>query len=241
MMSKDPLQIAIGEIGVTESPSGSNRTKYGKWYGLDGQPWCMMFVQWCFDQAGYKLPHRSASCSELLNWYKKYQPEAVHEWPEPRDIVIYNFGHTGIVEKVNYATITAIEGNTSPGSAGSQDNGGGVYRRERSIPLAKAYIRPFTNYTFEEDNNMNARERDIMNEAFKDALNKYHEEQLKERRDNDCGSWSREAREYAISSGLFVGSGTTPDGQPNYMWEDFVTREQVAQLFYRFAQRNGLV
>ena len=36
------------------------------------------------------------------------------------------------------------------------------------------------------------------------------------------GQWSREAREYAISSGLFAGSGTTPDGQPNYMWEDLL-------------------
>mgnify|MGYP006922429214 CR=1 FL=1 len=55
------------------------------------------------------------------------------------------------------------------------------------------------------------------------------------------GQWSKEAREYAVSTGLFAGSGTTPDGQPNYMWEDLLTREQVAQLFYRFAQQNRLI
>ena len=32
------LAIARKQLGVTESPAGSNRTKYGKWMGLDGQP-----------------------------------------------------------------------------------------------------------------------------------------------------------------------------------------------------------
>ena len=62
----------------------------------------------------------------------------------------------------------------------------------------------------------------------------------KDLRDNDSGAWSQEARDFAVSIGLFAGSGTTPDGQPNFMWEDLLTREQCAQLFFRFAQRNGL-
>lgn len=70
------------------------------------------------------------------------------------------------------------------------------------------------------------------NQMFRAAMDDYR----KELRDNDSGQWSKEAREYAVASGLFAGSGTTPDGQPNYMWEDLLTREQVAQLFFRFAQ-----
>ena len=61
-----------------------------------------------------------------------------------------------------------------------------------------------------------------------------------ELRDNDCGSWSKEAREWAIATGLFAGGDPLPDGTPNYMWPDMPSREQIAQLFYRFAQRNGL-
>ena len=41
-MAEDVLKIAARELGNTESPSGSNRTKYGAWYGLDGNPWCML-------------------------------------------------------------------------------------------------------------------------------------------------------------------------------------------------------
>ena len=48
------------------------------------------------------------------------------------------------------------------------------------------------------------------------------------------------AREWAIRVGLFAGNGTTADGQPNYMWDSPLTREQAAQLFYRFAQDHGL-
>lgn len=230
-MARDVLDVARGELGNTESPAGSNRTKYGRWMGLDGQPWCMSFVQWCYAQAGRPLPFRTGSCSALLNWYRKNRPECIVDAPQPRDIIIYNFGHTGIVESPAGGTITAIEGNTSPGDTGSQDNGGGVFRRTRSRSLVKAYIRP---YEVEKEDDM---DQEKFNQMFKAAMDAYR----KELRDNDSGQWSREAREYAISSGLFTGSGTTPDGEPNYMWEDLLTREQVAQLFYRFAQQHGLV
>ena len=141
-MNRRALDIARRELGSTESPAGSNRTKYGKWLGLDGQPWCMSFVQWCFDQAGAPLPCRTGSCSALLRWYRANQPERVAQDPMPGDIVIYRFGHTGIVESASGSDVTAIEGNTSPGQGGSQDNGGGVFRRTRKRSLAEAYIRP---------------------------------------------------------------------------------------------------
>lgn len=136
------LSYARTELGITESPAGSNRTRYGKWYGLDGQPWCMMFVQWVFHQAGMPLPYKTASCSALLNWYRKNRPGSVVKAPKSGDIVIYNFGHTGIVESMDAGTITAIEGNTSPGTAGSQSNGGMVCRRTRKRSTVTAYIRP---------------------------------------------------------------------------------------------------
>ena len=69
--------------------------------------------------------------------------------PAPRDIIIYNFGHTGIMESVGTGAVTAIEGNTSPGTAGSQSNGGMVCRRTRGMSLVTAYIRP--DYEKEED------------------------------------------------------------------------------------------
>jgi cell wall-associated NlpC family hydrolase len=58
------LDIARAELGTIESPAGSNKVKYSTWYGLTG-PWCVMFVMWCYQQAGVELPIRTASCSAL--------------------------------------------------------------------------------------------------------------------------------------------------------------------------------
>ena len=183
-MAEDVLKIAAGELGNTESPANSNRTKYGKWYGLDGQPWCMMFVQWCFNQAGLTLPHRTANCSDMLSWYRTYAPERIVAMPQPRDIIIYNFGHTGIVESAAATTVTAIEGNTSAGDSGSQSNGGGVFRRTRSKSLVTAYIRPFDKY--EEDNDM----------VYYKTL-------------ADVPSWYKAAVQKAISKGALIGTSST--------------------------------
>ena len=43
------LKRAITQLGTVESPSGSNKQKYGSWYGMNGQPWCAIFVTWCFE------------------------------------------------------------------------------------------------------------------------------------------------------------------------------------------------
>ena len=222
-MSADVLSIAAGELGNTEHPANSNRTKYGKWYGLDGQPWCMMFVQWCYAQAGKPLPCRTASCSQLLNWYRRFQPERVLSGsPQRGDVVLYNFGHTGILERDSGGTVTVIEGNTSPGDRGSQNDGGGVYRRTRKKTQVTAYIRPFDQ---EEDDDMD-----------KETFKRMWLELRQELRDNDSHAYSREARDWAVRTGLVRGGEPLPDGSPNYMWEDLLTREQLVTLLYRFSQ-----
>ena len=86
----------------------------------------------------------------------------------------------------------------------------------------------------EEDDDMDQTKFD---EMFVAAMAEYR----KKLRDNDSGDWSQKAREWAVSVGLFAGNGTLDNGEPNMMWEDFLTREQAAQLFYRFAQQHGLV
>lgn len=54
--------------------------------------------------------------------------------------------------------------------------------------------------------------------------------------DNDCGAYSQEAREWAISKGLIAGNGTMINGSPNCMWQDFLTREQFVTVLHRFYQ-----
>lgn len=64
-------------------------------------------------------------------------------------------------------------------------------------------------------------------------------EMRKDLQDNDAGSWSEAARQWAVSTGLINGNGTTINGEPNCMWADFLTREQLVTVLYRFAQMMG--
>lgn len=84
----------------------------------------------------------------------------------------------------------------------------------------------------EEDDDM---DQSKFNEMFKEAMRAYR----KELQDNDCGAWSEAARQWAIENGIIAGGETGPDGKPNYMWADTLTREQAVMLLYRFAQFMG--
>lgn len=138
------LQIARWQLGVQESPAGSNRVKYAEEYGLNGYAWCMMFVWWVFHEAGFNL-RKTASCTELTNAYKK-AGQWVTENFKPGDIVMYDFSgrkriteHCGIVVEAGDGEVTVIEGNTDPGD---DANGGCVMERRRSLALVTGACRP---------------------------------------------------------------------------------------------------
>lgn len=79
-------------------------------------------------------------------------------------------------------------------------------------------------------------EEDMDVKRFGELLDEFR----KELQDNDSGKWSAPAREWAVSQGLVAGDGTKIDGEPNYMWQDFLTREQFVTVLYRFAQVMGM-
>lgn len=147
MTAEKVLAVARGELGEKESPANSNRTKYGKWFGLDGYAWCMMFVMWVFAQVGALklLPKRTASCGDLMRAAKAAGCWVTKDY-RPGDVVIYDFpggaatDHTGIIEKVTLTGVVAIEGNTS--QAGSQSNGGMVCRKTRPYSQIVGVVRP---------------------------------------------------------------------------------------------------
>lgn len=64
---------------------------------------------------------------------------------------------------------------------------------------------------------------------FISAMNKYRGDL----QDNDASSYSKEAREWAKGTGLVAGGS---DKSFNGMWEDFISREQVCAILYRFAK-----
>jgi len=145
------LAEARGHVGTSEYPPGSNRTEYGEWYGMDGNPWCAMFVTYC-DQKGarptdsFKRGSRYAYVPYLLSDARSgaYGLSVTNE-PRPGDLVIYDWesngepDHIGIYEGgAGGNQFTAIEGNTS---IDNNSNGGQVMRRTRSKGSGVYFVR----------------------------------------------------------------------------------------------------
>lgn len=144
----DILKVAKAEIGTKEAPT--NNVKYNTWYygrvvSGNNYAWCMAFVQWVFNEAGMKLPLKTASCTALMDYAKKNGVWVTSGY-RAGDIILYQFDkdanadHVGICESATSTTVTCIEGNTS--TNGSQSNGGEVCRKVRKNNLVMGAYRP---------------------------------------------------------------------------------------------------
>lgn len=81
---------------------------------------------------------------------------------------------------------------------------------------------------------VNSRLKGSDNDMDKQTFAKLFNEYRTELQDNDSDAYSKEAREWALSTGLIQGSGKDVNGDPNGMWKDFLTREQLVTVLYRF-------
>ncbi len=139
-------------VGTTESPPGSNKTRFGEHFGMNGVAWCAEFI---WDGLAHHLDveHvKSAYTPTVADWYKQRGRGFAADANARRgDLVFFDFPdsknriqHIGIVvsNDPGSGTLKTIEGNTSSGSGGSQDNGGGVFRRSRPYSMAVYYGRP---------------------------------------------------------------------------------------------------
>lgn len=219
MTAEKILEIAKREIGTVEH--SGNRTKYGKAYGMDGVYWCMIFVWWCFAQAGASTlfygGDKCASCSQLMNWAKAQKKWVTGDY-RAGDVLIYDFpgnaiktDHTGICEAWDGNYATAIEGNTSSGISGSQANGDGVYRKRRP----KAHIVGAYRPDYEEDT--------MSYEDFKKYMEQYRAEQGKK----PVSSWAKAAWDKLTKRGITDGS------RPG----DLITREEAIVLLDRMGKK----
>jgi cell wall-associated NlpC family hydrolase len=145
--------IAKSQLGYKET--GNNDTMYGKWYGLNNNPWCAMFVSWCFSQAGLPTTVAAqtrkgfASCDAGLKWFVKQNKMVPVGKAQKGDIVFYQFDtdaqpdHVGIVAKNDGKKfLWCYEGNTTDNTKGSQSNGDGVYLKKRAYSLVMGVARP---------------------------------------------------------------------------------------------------
>lgn len=155
------VALAKAELGVKESPAGSNKTKYGAWFGLDGKAWCGMFVSYIYAMAGAMLGRIDflkgyAGCDAGVKFFKTTGQLVSKENVQPGDIVFFDWqqdaktDHTGIfmrhIDENFFESIegnTAISGSTDPREVAKHDsNGGGVMLRKREYRHVVLFAHP---------------------------------------------------------------------------------------------------
>lgn len=151
------IKTALGEVGYLEKASNTylddktknagkaNYTKYGKWYGINPDAWCAMFVSWCAAQAGAgDIIPRHASCTLGIEAFKRlgrWKPRKSY-MPKPGDIIYFGTAsgapqHVGIVWAVTGGRVYTVEGNTSAGEDVVIANGGAVAEKNYALTNAR--------------------------------------------------------------------------------------------------------
>jgi hypothetical protein len=147
------LELCKAAIGYTEG--ANNDTVYGKWFGLNNQPWCAMAASKMYFDAGVikavaNTKKGFASCDAWLKYLTKNNQLVPIGQAQRGDLVFFQFDddaqpdHVGIVKfhntKLKYMQV--FEGNTSSGVTGSQSNGDGFYLKRRTYKTIMAVARP---------------------------------------------------------------------------------------------------
>ncbi|MFC5411247.1 peptidoglycan-binding protein [Larkinella bovis] len=158
------LAFAVTQIGVLESPRGSNRgpevDQYLRSVGLNPAggnfAWCVAFLYFCFQQASAKLnrPNPMIKTAGVMDHWNRAATKPVPRITTTRAInnpslvkpghiftisLGDGLGHCGIVEQVIGGKLVTIEGNTNEG--GSRE-GIGVFRRSlrKIVDINKGFI-----------------------------------------------------------------------------------------------------
>jgi len=148
------LREFIKLLGTVESGGANRGPVVDKITSADALPgigyaWCQSAANYVWKLANREmLANGTASVGFFVSWAK--QKGYIVTRPYRGDHVAFHFDgnenwadHVGMVEKVLQLGPTfilqTIEGNTSSGDAGSQDDGDGIYRRRRVV-LAKRVV-----------------------------------------------------------------------------------------------------
>lgn len=139
------VRWAKSKVGVRENPAGSNGggqiSEWERQFGFGRVPWCGIFCGAALRHAGVKDVSSRIAAVAFIEDDARASRGPFRGWTtstgsvRPGDLVVL-FGrgvHVELVVSVVNGHVNTVGGNTSSGNAGSQSNGGGVFRRTRSL------------------------------------------------------------------------------------------------------------
>lgn len=150
-LQEKALEIAITQLNVREAPgyknTGEQVEKYQESTGnKPGEPWCMSFVYWCYEQAADRMGRINPlyKTGHVLTGWRARKDRFRALTPMIGDVFIMDYGkgkgHTGIIVGFTKDGKKAqtIEGNTN--DEGSRE-GFEVCYRERDLSKMLGFLR----------------------------------------------------------------------------------------------------
>lgn len=157
MTAADVVAAARLEIGYTESPADSNCQRFAAEAGhVNCRYWCASFVVAIFNRVGVALPPGADTASTRAN-LAAFRHAGRFIAPADiiaGDVVFFHTSnrngpdpstptHTGIATGPTHGGhVPTVDGNTSSDDAGDQENGGGVFPKNRSLGVVIGAGRP---------------------------------------------------------------------------------------------------
>jgi hypothetical protein len=159
----NPREIQMDHLakreGYMENPSGSNfddrsdgiktsqRHTAGGGTWLDRQPWCGCWCYYALESAGVKRIDSSLASVASIEDAARAGSKCYRGWTTDRSkvqkgdlVIIGGYGvHVETVRGFSGSNTLTWGGNTSPGSSGSQSNGGGAFARTRYPSEVRGY------------------------------------------------------------------------------------------------------
>lgn len=150
-LASKALARAFKDIGIKESPSGTNNNPFGVWYGFNYVPWCNEAVSRWYCDVGSKafkagdrysfVPTMDGDARAGRNHLSISHPVI------PGDVITFDWDHNGIPDHTglfvkwidkNAGSFESVEGNTG---IGNDSNGGEVmHRKDRVISEVRTFI-----------------------------------------------------------------------------------------------------
>jgi hypothetical protein len=137
------FELAKTQVGYHETPQGSNRSKYGEWYGFNGVPWCDIFVSYCLHHTGWTKTKWSYVGDNYADALAHRYGTFVVMSPKPGDLCLFSpHRHISFFDRwINEGAgiFQDLGGNTSDGVGWS--NGGEVAYTRRRRTEVEAFVR----------------------------------------------------------------------------------------------------
>lgn len=118
------IDVCLHEEATYQPGPRNNFTKYGREFGMDGEPWCAMFCYVVALQAGVTLPRKTAAVVDMVTWASRddvgRRRESHHIKPGMMvafDLTLTRTGSVPVRTHIGWCvgrsgdTVTTVEGN----------------------------------------------------------------------------------------------------------------------------------